>query len=127
MLSSPFQVAAEVFNGVKSKLIDDSPEGDAAPLLKELEVLRGKLHGRFKYAKLFKDEAELQREQDEKRKQQQQKQDQQQLQGAEENNGPSTGTSAGEVATMLDEMTIGGKGVGAGAGEKAGATAKGKN
>lgn len=92
-----------MFIGVKSKIVDES-SGEAA-LLKEQEALRVKLRDRFKYAKLFKDAAELQREQEEKRKQQQQQQ--LQSQGAEENGGTSN-TVAGEVATMLDEMTIGG-------------------
>lgn len=100
------QVAAEVFNGVKSKLIDDASSSDATGLAQELEVLRAKLHDRFKYAKLFKDAAELQREQDEKAQKQQQKQ-QSQSQAAEENNGQAA--AVGEVATTLDEMTIGGQ------------------
>lgn len=81
-----------MFNGVKSKLI-----GDEAGLEKELEALRGKLHDRFRYAALFKDAAELQREQEEKRKQQQQRQLQQQ-----ENNAATTG----EVVTKLSDLTI---------------------
>lgn len=102
-----FQVAAEVFNAMRVKLI-----GDDEALLKDFEAFRSKLHGRFKYAKLFKDEAELKREQEEKLERKQQKQLQQ---SQESSNG---GGAAWEVAAMVDDLTIGegGNGGGGGAG-----------
>lgn len=68
------------------------------------QIFRGKLHGRFKYAKLFKDAAELAREKEEKEKAKA-KEEQQQSQAEENSNGQGQGQ---EVANMLDEMTIGG-------------------
>lgn len=93
-----------MFNGVKSKLINGS-SGDPA-LAKEQEALRVKLHDRFKYATLFKDAAQLERDQEDKRKRKQA--DQLLSQQNSEENGATS--NSGEVATMLDEMTLCGSG-----------------
>lgn len=98
------QVASEVFSAAKSKFIDGSTADGA--LLAEFEVLRGRLRDRFKYAKLFKDEAELQREQEEKRKQKQQFEQQQQQNQSQGGGGADEATADDDVASKLDKITI---------------------
>lgn len=99
-----------MFNQLKGTFVD-AEESEGGPcdeaLLKEFDGFKRKLNGQFKYAKIFKDEAVLQREQDEKRKQQEEKL-QEQSQGEENNGGMRSGladltlseSGAGSVAVQ---------------------------
>lgn len=106
----PFQVATEVFSRLKSKFLDDGDAGNSDEALeKEINGFKAKLNGHFKYAKIFKDEAELQREQDEKRKQQEEKL-QEENQGLMEENNEEGGGGGGpdSMTTLMYDLTIGG-------------------
>lgn len=107
---------------MKSKFVGDEGEEENdgggsrdEAVLKEFNGFKRKLNERFKYAKIFKDEAVLQREQDEKRKEQEERLLEQSQRAVEENNGGGGGVggTTTEMATMLDDLTIGGGGGGA--------------